>query len=389
MNDFIPFAKVDCSGNELTYVKEVLDSGWLTSAGKTHEFENRFALLHDVPYACTVNSCTSGLHLALEACGVSEGTQVFVPSLTFTASAEVVRYLNADPVFVDVNFDTCLLTPNILKTAIKNNPKVKYLIYVHFAGQIAYMEDGDYGEGIVSLCKRHGITIIEDAAHAFPSSQNGKRPGQFGDAACFSFYANKTITTGEGGMVLTRNEQIFNRMKVMRLHGINRDVWNRFTTNKPSWEYDVIAPGFKYNMPDINAAIGLAQLEVAEEMRYQRQRCAEYYYKHLDDKNIILPKTKVSMEDHSWHLFVIRLNESCSLDRNFAIEKLSEMGVGTSVHYKPLHQLSYYRNHYELNTNNFPNSERHWRNCISLPIYPTLKNECLDYICTSVNSLLK
>ena len=389
MSDFIPFSRVDCSGNEMPYVKEVLDSGWLTTAGKTRELENKFSLWHNVPYACAVNSCTSGLHLALEACGVREGALVFVPSMTFTASAEVVRYLHANPVLIDVEFDTCLITPKILSDAIKSNPSVKYLVYVHFAGQISYMEDGDYGEGIVSICKRNGIKIIEDAAHAFPSSQHGKGPGQFGDAACFSFYANKTMTTGEGGMVLTRNEQVFNRMKVMRLHGINRDVWDRFTMDTPSWEYDVIAPGFKYNMPDINAAVGLAQLERAKGLRCQRQRCAEYYYKHLNEKFMILPTINVPMKDHSWHLFVIRLKENCSLDRNAAIVKLTQMGIGTSVHYKPLHQLSYYKNHYELDPSNFPNSERHWKSCISLPIYPTLKETELNYICNILNRILK
>ena len=389
MNKFIPFAKVDCSGNELTYVKEVLDSGWLNTAGKTREFETKFAALHNVPYACAVNSCTSGLHLALEACGVIEDSQVFVPSLTFTASAEVVRYLHADPVFVDVDFETCLLSPTILLKAIEKNPRVKYLIYVHFAGLISFMEDGEYGPGIVSICKEYGIKIIEDAAHAFPSSQNSQFPGQFGDVACFSFYANKTMTTGEGGMVLTRDKAIYERMKVMRLHGINRDIWDRFTTNKPSWEYDVVAPGFKYNMPDINAAIGLAQLERAHEMRDQRQECAEFYFKSLDSKYLILPQVTGSFKEHSWHLFVIRLPEKCSISRNILIEELAKLGIGTSVHYKPMHQLSYYKERYKLEKSDFPNSEIHWNNCLSLPIYPSLNIKQLTFICNALNKLLQ
>jgi dTDP-4-amino-4,6-dideoxygalactose transaminase len=213
--------------------------------------------------------------------------------------------------------------------------------------------------------------------------------GSFGDATCFSFYANKTITTGEGGLLATDNEAIYERVKVMRLHGINRDVWDRFTAGGAVWEYDVVAPGFKYNMPDVAAAIGLAQLERAWELRAQRQRCAEYYYdrlKHLDCIN--LPLCNVAHEDHSWHLYWLVLNENSPVDRDRFIEMMAEAGIGTSVHYKPLHRMTYYRERYGLRPEDFPNAERHWRGCVSLPIYPSLKDDELAYVCHTIHRIL-
>ena len=278
----VPFSKVPITGNELKYINEVLESGWLTTSVKALSFEKDFAEYVGAKYACAVNSCTSALHLAIEAIGIKKDDKVLVPSLTFTATAEVLRYLDADPVFMDVEYETGLITPSILRDVIKVNPGIKALMLVHYGGQAAMMTTFD-GKGILDICHENHIRVIEDAAHAFPTKFEDRYIGSFGDVTCFSFYANKTITTGEGGMFVTNDESIYNRVKIMRLHGINRDIWSRFTSGKSSWEYDVIAPGFKYNMPDINAAIGLAQLEKAEYFRVQRQRCAEYYLKELKD----------------------------------------------------------------------------------------------------------
>jgi dTDP-4-amino-4,6-dideoxygalactose transaminase len=384
----IPFSKISCEGNELTYLREVIESGWLTTAGKTFELERRFGEFVQAQHACAVNSGTAALHLALEALGIGAGSKVFVPTMTFTASAEVVRYLNADPVFLDVEYNTCLLTPEILRDAIDRNPEVKTAVVVHYGGQAARMIDRDE-EGILNICQRHGIRIVEDAAHAFPSHLEGRIIGSLGDVTCFSFYANKTITTGEGGMLVTNDEQLAKRAKIMRLHGIDRDIWNRFTSDKPSWEYDVIAPGFKYNMSDVNAAIGLAQLERAEEMRKERERCARFYMKALSGMECLdLPKVYVGYEDHSWHLFSIILKPDAVVSRNQCIELLAERGIGTSVHYKPLHRMTYYKNTYHLKPEDFPNAERIWEGCISLPIYPSLKNEELGCICQALRDIL-
>jgi dTDP-4-amino-4,6-dideoxygalactose transaminase len=260
----IPFARVPIIGREFEYVKEVLESGWLTTASKAFLFEQSFAEAVGAKYACAVNSCTAALHLGIEALGVQPGDKVFVPSMTFTASAGIIRYMQADPVFLDTEYGTNLITPEILQRAIIDYPDVKCLVLVHYGGHPAEMSSNNC-EGILDICKRHDIRILEDAAHAFPSRLNGKMVGTFGDITCFSFYANKTITTGEGGMLVTADETIYKRVKTTRLHGIDRDIWDRFTSEKPTWEYDVVEPGFKYNMSDVNAAIGLAQLEKAEE----------------------------------------------------------------------------------------------------------------------------
>jgi dTDP-4-amino-4,6-dideoxygalactose transaminase len=406
----IPFAKVACDGNELKYVQEVLASGWLTTAGKALEFERRFAEAVGARHACAVNSCTAALHLALEAIGIGPGDKVLVPTLTFTATAEVIRYLGADPVFVDVDYGTGLLTPKILDEALTRQPEIKTVMVVHFGGQASQMTgeteqqkfENQKAEiphdpsgfrsqvpGILEVCRKYGVSVIEDAAHAFPTRLNGRMVGCFGDVTCFSFYANKTITTGEGGMLVTNDEAVHRRAKTMRLHGINCDIWDRFTSATASWEYDVVAPGFKYNMPDINAAIGLAQLERAGAMRAQRQRCFEYYMRNLGGLDCVdLPVVHGSLDDHSCHLFWLVLKESAPVTRNRLIELLGEAGIGTSVHYKPLHRMTYYRERYQLNEKCFPNAERHWRGCLSLPMYPGLSNEELEYVVAAVRRAL-
>ncbi len=384
----IPFARVSASGNEQKYIEEVLQSGWLTTAGKAASFEEKFAEATKAKFACAVNSGTAALHLGLEALGVKPGDRVFVPSMTFTASAEIIRYLQANPVFLDTEYGTNLVTPEILKDAIKKNPDVRFLIVVHYGGQAAQMLTGDE-EGIIDVCKRYGIKILEDAAHAFPARLNNQMVGSLGEVACFSFYANKPITTGEGGMLTTSNNEIYERVKKMRLHGIDRDVWDRFTDDKPSWEYDVVEAGYKYNMPDVNAAIGLAQLEKAEEFRTERQRVAEYYYEHLAPlKHLMdLPVTHVPFRDHAWHLFPVVLKENAPLNRNKFIEKMAEAGIGTSVHYKPLHRMTYYKNKYQLKASDYPNTEKTWRGNVSLPVFPYMHEEELSYICETIGKI--
>jgi dTDP-4-amino-4,6-dideoxygalactose transaminase len=380
----IPFAKVFIGESERKYLKEVLDSGWLTTAGKTLEFEQKFAAYVGAKYACAVNSCTAALHLGIDALGIQPGDKVFVPSMTFTASAEVIRYMNADPVFLDTEYLSNLITTEILENAIQKHPDVKYLIVVHYGGQAANMPE------IMKICHHHNIKILEDAAHAFPASLNGKMVGSFGDITCFSFYANKTITTGEGGMLVTDDEQMYKRVKTMRLHGINRDIWDRFTAKVPSWEYDVVEAGYKYNMPDVNAAIGLGQLEQAETFRDERQRAVQYYLNHLSDIEAIdLPLSHVKAEEHAWHLFPLVLNEKAKISRNQLIEKLSEAGIGTSVHYKPLHQMTYYKERYNLQARDYPNAEKTWQGNFSLPLYPFMEEDDLAYICGTLRNLLK
>ena len=385
----IPFAKVPLAGNELELIQEVLESGWLTTSSKASLFEVQFSEFVGAKYACAVNSGTSALHLAAEAVGVKPGDKVLVPALTFTSSAEVIRYMGGHPVFLDVEYGTGLISPEILEKALEEYTDIKALVLVHYGGQAARMTTVD-GHGILDICRRNNIKLVEDAAHAFPTKYDGRFIGTFGDVTCFSFYANKTITTGEGGMLVTDNKHIYERVKNMRLHGINRDIWNRYHANETSWEYDVIAPGFKYNMPDINAAIGVAQLKKAEFWRAQRQRCAAYYYKNLKGIPCIdLPECKDSMENHSWHLFTIIIHPGSPVSRNEFIVRMSEANIGTSVHYKPLYRMSYYKKKYQLSSEKYPNTERIWAGTVSLPVYPELEENELEHICNVVRKLLK
>lgn len=379
----VPFAKVSIGDLERKYLEEVLKSGWLTTAGKTLEFEKKFAEYLGVRFACAVNSCTAALHLGIDALGIKLGDKVLIPSMTFTATAEVVRYMGAEIIPLDVEYRTNLLTPAIIESALADHPDAKLVIVVHYAGQSAQIEE------IVRICKVRGVKVMEDAAHAFPTKYNEKFIGSFGEVTCFSFYANKTITTGEGGMLVTDDEEIHKRVKTMRLHGINRDIWDRFTSKKPSWEYDVIDAGYKYNMPDLAAAIGLGQLEMAEQLRDERQRAAEFYFKKLADiDSIELPICHGSLNDHAWHLFPIILKPNAKLTRNEFIDHMAMFGIGTSVHYKPIHQLSYYKKRYGLLPENYPNSERTWQGTVSLPMYSSMTQKDLDYVLEIIKVLL-
>ena len=376
----ISFSRIDCSGNELSYIHDVLKSGWITTASVAKKFENNFVSFIGAKHACAVNSCTSALHLALEAIGVAAGDRVIVPTLTFTASAEVVRYLGADPIFVDVDYDTKCISPNILRKALEVNQNISAIIVVHYGGMAAEMLSGDK-QGIIELCKQKNIKIVEDAAHAFPAKIGSQFVGTFGDVTCFSFYANKTITTAEGGMLVTNHDYIEKRARLMSLHGIDRDVWSRFIKTGHSSEYDVIAPGFKYNMSDINAAIGMAQLERAEKMREARQLCAEIYNQSLRNIDCIdLPTVTGSIDNHAWHLYPIVLNQNAKISRDILMDRLAQDGIGTSIHYKPLHRMTYYKNKYDLVPEDFPNAERVWKGCLSLPIYSLLSEKEILFI---------
>ncbi|WP_026727827.1 DegT/DnrJ/EryC1/StrS family aminotransferase [Flavobacterium denitrificans] len=379
----IPFSKIFIGDSERKYLNEVLDSGWLTTAGKTLEFEKKFADFIGAKYACAVNSCTAALHLGIDALGIKAGDKVLIPSMTFAATGEVVRYIGAEIIPIDTEYGTNLITPEILEKAIEKHKDIKLLIVVHYGGQAAQIKE------LIEICNRHGIKIMEDAAHAFPTRKDGQLVGTFGDITCFSFYANKTITTGEGGMLVTNDESVYKRVKTMRLHGINRDIWDRFTSKTPSWEYDVIDAGYKYNMPDLAAAIGLGQLEKAELFRSERQKAVEFYYEKLKDLSMIdLPICHGELEDHAWHLFPIVLNQKASISRNEFIEKMSEQGVGTSVHYKPIHQLTYYKERYNLIKEDYPNAELTWSGNVSLPLYPYMTSEELQYIVDAVKNIL-
>jgi dTDP-4-amino-4,6-dideoxygalactose transaminase len=388
----VPFALPQCGSEEIDEVVAVIRSGWLTTASRCTQFENDFAKFVGVKYAAAVNSATAALHLGLEALGIGEGDKVLVPSFTFTATAEVVRYLRADPVFVDCDRETFCMTNETISEAILNSKSqqitgssVKGIIPVHFGGHPCGMD------GILEFARKNNLKVTEDAAHALPTRYNGRLIGTFGHVTCFSFYANKTITTGEGGMLCTDDDEVAARVKIMRLHGIDRDVWDRFSVGG-SWEYDVVAPGFKYNMPDISAALGIHQLRKAETFRQKRQRIAEAYFEQLKDvPGLTLPRLHCNMEDHSWYLFNVLIEPNGTargIDRNAFISEMTKRGIGTSVHYKPLHRMTYYKNRYRLKPEMFPNAEWVFERCVCLPIFSAMTDAQLEYVIESIREIL-
>ncbi|MDB4916843.1 MAG: UDP-4-amino-4,6-dideoxy-N-acetyl-beta-L-altrosamine transaminase [Gemmatimonadetes bacterium] len=379
---FLPFAKPDIGEAEIAAVVECLRSGWLTTGPRTKEFERLFAeLMRPNGQALAVNSATAGLHLALEALGVSSGDEVIVPDYTFTASAEVVHYLGAIPVFVDVDARTLNVTVEGLEAAI--TPRTKVIMPVHFSGLACDME------GILAMARRHGLAVVDDAAHALPSTRNGCLVGSFdADATVFSFYANKTLSTGEGGMVVTGRSDVATRCGIMRLHGISRDAFARYTSSSPAWHYEVVAPGFKYNLTDIASALGSVQLGRVHEMAERRRVIAEAYMEGFADVPLELPARPASGDLHSWHLFVVRLTDDAPLARDAFIDQMYASGIGCSVHFIPLHRHPYWRDTYGLAPEMFPNAERAYRSAVSLPIYSGMTQEDVDRTIATVRRLL-
>ncbi len=382
-NDFLPFALPDIGEQEIEEVCDSMRSGWLTTGPKVKQFEAAFAAFISAKHALAVNSATSGLHLALEAIGIGPGDQVLTSTHTFTATAEVIRYLGADPVFVDIDEDTLNMDVAAVEAALSRGGNVKAIMPVHMAGQACDMT------ALCRLAKDAGIRIIEDAAHALPTTFNGKRIGTIGDATVFSFYATKTLATGEGGMITTDDDAIASRIRTMRLHGISRDVFDRYQSDKPSWYYEVVAPGFKYNMPDTAAAVGIHQLARLQEMSGRRREIANRYFDALADLPLELP-VPINMDDeHAWHLFIIRLALGrLDIDRNRFIELMAECGIGTSVHFIPLHLQPYWRDKYELVPGDFPVATATYERLVSLPIYSKMTDEDVERVIAAVRDIL-
>jgi dTDP-4-amino-4,6-dideoxygalactose transaminase len=379
----VPYARPFIGDEEIAEVVDTLKSGWLTTGPKARRFEEAFAEFIGAPFALAVNSATAGLHLALEAAGVAPGDTVLTTPYTFTATAEVVRYLGADPLFVDVDAATLNMDPALAAAALRRGTRVKAILPVHFAGLACDMA------ALAGLAEQHGACIIEDAAHALPTTVDGRMVGALGNAAVFSFYANKTITTGEGGMVVTADRSQAERMRTMRLHGISRDVFERYTSTAPSWYYEVVAPGFKYNMPDIAAAIGIHQLRRAWTFQERRQQIAQRYSSAFSGLPLRVPAPAPAQDAHAWHLYVIRLDlPALSIGRDEFIQTLAADGIGTSVHFIPLHVQPYWRDRYRLNPGDFPMAYEAYRSAVSLPIYPTMSDEDVEHVIACVRRSL-
>jgi dTDP-4-amino-4,6-dideoxygalactose transaminase len=382
MTPFLPFALPDIGDDEINEVLDSLRSGWLTTGPKTKRFEEEFAsFVGGGVEAIAVNSATAGLHLALEAVGIGPGDEVITSTYTFTATAEVVRYLGADPVLVDIDPDTFNIDPAKIEAAI--TPRTRAIMPVHFAGLAC-----DMGT-IIEIARRYNLKVVEDAAHALPTTCGGKLVGALEtDATVYSFYATKTITTGEGGMVVTRNPETAQRCRVMRLHGISRDAFDRYTSTRPAWHYEVVAPGCKYNMTDLAASLGIHQLKKAWPFQQRREAMAAMYDEAFTELPLILPPHAPSGDTHAWHLYVIRLQDNAPVGRDRFIALMAQHGIGCSVHFIPLHLHPYWRDRYSLRPGDFPQALNTYERAVSLPLFTKMSDADQQLVVAAVTGIL-
>ncbi len=367
---------------------EALRSGWITTGPKAKRFEQEFAAYVGARNALAVAHCTGALHLALFAIGIEPGDEIITTPFTFTATAEVMGYLGARPVFVDIEAPTLNIDPERIEAALTSGKyrKVKAIMPVHFAGQACDMDR------IMRIARRYNLKVIEDAAHAVDSARimDGRgmtKIGTIGDLTCFSFYATKNITSAEGGMITTEDDELAHRIAVASLHGMDRDAWKRYDASG-SWFYEIHEMGFKYNLSDVHAAIGLAQLRRSGELTERRRAIATRYNEAFDDNPALeIPQTEPGVE-HAWHLYVLRLRaERLRIERNRFVEMLRERGIGTSVHCIPLNTMDYYQTRYGYRTGEFPVSEDVYSRCLSLPIYPMMSDDDVEYVIENVLGL--
>lgn len=380
---FLPFALPELGDEEIAEVIDTLKSGWITTGPKARRFEQAFAeFLGEPQIECiAVNSATAGLHLALEALGIGPGDEVITTTHTFTATAEVVRYMGADVKLIDIDPATMNLAIDQIEAAI--TPRTKAIIPVHYAGLAVDMLS------LLDIARRHGLKVVEDAAHALPTTLEKELIGTMGsNATVFSFYANKTMTTGEGGMLVTRDPELAKRARVMRLHGINRDAFDRFTAKVPSWYYEIVAPGFKYNLTDIAAALGLHQLKRLPAFQRRREQIAARYFEALAGLPLILPPKAPDGDVHSWHLYVLRLSDEAPVSRDVFIERMFEQGIGCSVHYVPLHQHPYWKERYGLTAAMFPESQKAYERTVTIPLYTAMSDEQVERVIGAVRRSL-
>jgi dTDP-4-amino-4,6-dideoxygalactose transaminase len=379
-SDFIPFHIPDIGEEEIRSVVATLRSGWLTTGLKAKEFEERFAAYIGCPHAVAVNSGTAALHLALEAAGVQAGDEVIVPTMTFTATAEVVTYLGARPVLVDCQADTLNIDSDAIIKAI--GPKTRAVMPVDFGGQPCELEK------IGQIARERKLAVIEDAAHALPARYKGQMIGTLGDVTCFSFYATKTMTTGEGGMATTANPEWAKRMRMMSLHGISKDAWKRYTASG-SWYYEVESPGYKYNLTDIAAALGIVQLGRAEEFHLARRRIAGLYDRGFVDLPEVHRLAVRPDVQHAWHLYVIQLElERLRIGRDEFIDVLKKKNIGTSVHFIPLHLHPYYRRVWGYTASDCPTATAAFARTISLPIFPGMGDDRVERVIEGVRNVV-
>ena len=393
--EFLPFSTPSIEQGEIDEILDTLRTTWITTGPKVKRFEEEFARYIGCKHAVAVNSCTAALHLALEAIGIREGDEVVTSPMTFASTAEVVRYFNARPVFCDISAETMNIDVDMLEAIVRkkceegNRNRLKAIIPVHYSGYPCEMD------AITKMAMKYDLKVVEDAAHAFPAYYHGRMIGKIGDITCFSFYATKNITTAEGGMITTEDDEWADRCRIMRLHGISKDAWKRYTADG-SWYYEITAPGYKYNLTDLAAALGLAQLKRVDALWKRRVEIARIYdngfkgVTEIERPRLIENEKAEGIADdkgtrHSWHLYVIKLNpDLLRIDRNVFIEELKKKGIGTSVHFIPLHIHPYYRDLYGYKPEDFPVSYGVYRRIVSLPIYPKMTDGDVERVIEAV-----
>jgi len=378
--DYLLFHKPFISEEEIDEMVDTLRSGWLSMGPKTIKFEEEFNKYIGSKKSVAVSSWTAAGHLTLEAFGIEKGDEVIVPTMTFPATAEIVCYFGAIPVIVDVDKDTLNISLEEIEKAI--TPKTKAIIPVHYGGQPCDLDE------IQEIAKIHNLKVLEDAAHSLPATYKGKKIGTISDVTCFSFYATKTLSTGEGGMICTNDQEIAERCAIMRLHGINRDAWKRYSESG-SWYYEVVAPGYKYNFTDLQASLGIPQLKKVDTMWEWRKKIALRYLEGFKDFDLLtLPVIKNDRES-SWHLFPVRLNlEMLTKNRAQIIDELKKHNIGVGVHFMPVHQHLYYSETFNLDDKNYPVASATFPRLMSLPIYPGMTDTSVEKVITSVREIL-
>lgn len=376
---FVPLVAPYITEDEINEVVDTLRSGWISTGPRTQKFEENFTKYIGSKHSIAVSSCTAAIHLALCACGVKEGDEVITTPYTFVATGEAIIYTRAKPVFVDVEKDTRNIDPEKIEAAL--TPKTKAIIPVHIAGHSCKMDD------IMKVARKHKLFVVEDAAHAIGTEYKGRKIGTIGDVTCFSFYATKNLTTGEGGMITTSNDKISEKIKLLRLHGMSRDAWKRYS-KEGSWYYEILTNGYKYNLSDILSAIGIKQLAKFNKMQKKREEYAEIYNEGLSKiPGIKIPVIKNYVK-HAWHLYIIQIvPELLKINRGEFIEKLRLENVGTGVHFIPLHLMPFYKKTYGFKKGDFPNAEWVYERAISLPFYAGMLKEDVKYVIKTVKKI--
>ncbi len=376
----LPFCQPDIGEQEIAEVVDTIRSGWLTTGPKTRQFEEQFRQYVGSEFAVAVSSCTAGMHLALAAAGIGEGDEVITTPLTFCATVNVIIHQRATPVLADICLDDYNIDPEQVERRV--TPRTKAILAVHYGGQPCRMDQ------LQDIARRHSLLLIEDAAHAVGAHYRGRPVGSLGDATAFSFYVIKNLTTGEGGMVTTNDEELADKVRLLRLHGMSQDAWRRYEA-RGSWYYEVLAPGFNYKMADVQAAIGIHQLARLEGFLERRAQIVAEYNRRLGPlPELGLPKAREEVR-HAWHLYPLWLDEErLTIGRDQLIEGLKERGIGTSVHFIPIHHHPYYQQTFGFRQGDFPNTDRVFAGLLSLPLFTRMTDADVVRVSEAVEEII-